>query len=608
VTIAGPTAVTILPVTRVHSHTITSPSDDCFFGCAPVCYWSDARRLQFQQRTLQRAAMAPGSGKKAATPSSGSRSTKRKATADLNPDSVANELDTELVFEDPYGDDYETDEETVAAEAAAGRPPPITSPVGTQPMLTGNKMVFRPGIDKLGDGETLICDETAYDLLHRLTPEWPALSFDFVCCDASSGYVTSGAIPQNTYPVSVMVVAGTQALTTSQNKLQVMKLTNMHRTRKQRGLRSKETKKVGNGKDDGDSDDDDHDDSENDVNSDTEDEEDEEAAANMADSVLQSVDIKFDCVINRVRTMPQRANVVAVWGESGRVLLVDILPALDSLNRDSFKRMPVATGSNAKTGSIKPFMSFSGHKDEGYGLDWSTVTPGRLLSGANNGGIYLWDMNGSGSGDGGWTVSSDRFRGHKGSVEDLQWSPNEKNVFASCGVDKSIRFWDTREYRKPALSIKGAHESDVNVISWNRNEAHLVVSGGDDGVIKVWDLRALDQKDDNSGAAAAAEFNHHKEPITSVEWHPRDASMLAASSEDGSVSIWDLAVERDPEEELREGVVLAGAEQYPPQLLFIHMGQKNTKEVHWHPSSNSVLASTAEDGFNVFKPANISLT
>jgi ribosome assembly protein RRB1 len=545
--------------------------------------------------------MAPGSGKKAATPPSGGRSSKRKAEADLTPLTVSKEPDTELVFEDPYGDDYETDEEIVAAEAAAGRPPPSTTPAGTLPMLAAGKMVFRPGIDKLADGETLVCDESAYDLLHRLTPDWPALSFDFVCCDAAGAYVTVGALPQNTYPVSVMAVAGTQALTTSQNKLQVMKLTNMHRTRKQRGLRGNKKKKSGGDDDDGSDDSDD-------VDSDTEDEDEEAAAATLVESMLQSVDIKFDSVINRVRTMPQRANIVAVWGESGRVSLINVAPALDSLNRDSIKRMPIAGGANAATpGNIKPFMSYSGHKEEGYALDWSSVTPGRLLSGANNGGIYLWDMNGSGTGDGGWTVSSDRFRGHKGSVEDLQWSPNEKNVFASCGVDKSIRFWDTREYRKPALSIKGAHATDVNVISWNKNEAHLIVSGGDDGVIKVWDLRSLDQKGDNSGAAPAAEFNQHKEPITSVEWHPRDASMLAASSEDGSVSIWDLAVERDPEEELREGVVLAGAEQYPPQLLFIHMGQKNTKEVHWHPSGNSVLASTAEDGFNVFKPANISL-
>ena len=28
-----------------------------------------------------------------------------------------------------------------------------------------------------------------------------------------------------------------------------------------------------------------------------------------------------------------------------------------------------------------PLVNFSGHKDEGYAIDWSPATPGRLLSG-----------------------------------------------------------------------------------------------------------------------------------------------------------------------------------------------------------------------------------
>lgn len=70
-------------------------------------------------------------------------------------------------------------------------------------------------------------------------------------------------------------------------------------------------------------------------------------------------------------------------------------------------------------------------------------------------------------------------------------------------------------------------------------------------------------------------------------------------------SLWDLAVERDPEEEARLGVVLEGADELPPQLLFLHTGQRNIKEIHWHPQLPSVMMSTAEDGLNIFRAADI---
>jgi ribosome assembly protein RRB1 len=149
-----------------------------------------------------------------------------------------------------------------------------------------------------------------------------------------------------------------------------------------------------------------------------------------------------------------------------------------------------------------------------------------------------------------------------------------------------------------------AHQSDVNVIAWNRATAYMLASGGDDGALRVWDLRQFGAA---AAAAPVADFAHHRGPVTSVEWSPWEASVLATTSADDTAAVWDLALERDPEEEAAlapEGNAAAPAD-LPPQLLFVHAGQKDLKEAHWHPQVKGLLASTAGDGFNLFKPSNL---
>ena len=104
--------------------------------------------------------------------------------------------------------------------------------------------------------------------------------------------------------------------------------------------------------------------------------------------------------------------------------------------------------------------------------------------------------------------------------------------------------------------------------------------------------------------APVASFSWHKAPITSIEWHPTEDSIFAASGADDQVTLWDLAVEQD-DDEAGMGESFPGEGSVPPQLLFVHQGQRDIKEVHWHPQIPGSVISTASDGFNIFKTISV---
>lgn len=298
--------------------------------------------------------------------------------------------------------------------------------------------------------------------------------------------------------------------------------------------------------------------------------------------------------------MNQQPNICATWGEAGHVQIWDLSSQLKALLEETPDQDTSGKHPAPVTGRQAPLQIFQGHKDEGFAIDWSPVVAGRLLTGDCKSAIHLWEP-----ADGGrWTVDTAPFSGHSASVEDIQWSPTEAQVFASCSADQSLAIWDARTRTAPALFLK-AHDSDVNVISWNRLASCMLASGADDGTFRIWDLRAF--KPDSF----VAHFSYHTQPITSIEWSFYDSSTLAVSCADNQLTVWDLSLERDPEEEKQYDMEEAGEKQaqapsdLPPQLMFVHQGQFDIKELHWHPQIPGMLTSTARDGFNVFRPSNL---
>lgn len=298
---------------------------------------------------------------------------------------------------------------------------------------------------------------------------------------------------------------------------------------------------------------------------------------------------------NRVRSMPQNPHIVATWSDIAGLSVFNISSNIRNLS------LEVEGGVSEEIVSIE--------LEEGYGLAWSPHVEGLLAFGNNAGELGIIKVY-----ETGYVGLVLGFVAHKESIEDIVFSPNDVNVFATCSSDHHIKMWtvdlsclDQIDPNNLVDSVKSgvqlvfsweAHNCDVNVIDWNKIDQQYIVSGGDDGTIKVWDISNMMSSLDGTEVKDPEQFvvftsgDYHKEPITSVEWNPNDSSEFAAACEEGRVTIWDLSVEAMDDEKI-EGI--------PEQLLFEHIIEE-PKELHFHPQIPSLLAVTGSSSFDVFIP------
>ena len=431
--------------------------------------------------------------------------------------------------------------------------------------------------NKLKEGEVLDYDNDAYEMLHRSKVEWPCLSVDFLLKENSSlsslkdFYLPNDKrkMAEDKYPYSAYIISGSQT-DEKDGYFYFMKWYNMRKTKY----------------------DDDPDKGEDDENEDEEDED-------KINPFMKYEKIKVNGNINRVKSM-KNSSICALWNDSPSVDIIDCEELFNNieyqeeiraenddedLNKNNNKNKKKKKDIKYK----KIFKKSLPQKLEGFAIDWNNVNPFVLAVGGYDKKVSIYKPKDENISD--IILSGDYLSGHSDSVEDIQWSPNEENVLASCGIDRTIRFWDVRQDSKnPPKIIKDAHASDVNVISWNTVRNHLFASGGDDNTFKVWDLRYITDP-------PITEIKWHTGPINSIMWDPFDESQLAVCSEDNRLSVWDFSVEPD-EKKLFDNY----NNEIPQQLVFLHQGQINLKDVKFHPVFKNMLISSAENGLNLFRP------
>lgn len=87
--------------------------------------------------------------------------------------------------------------------------------------------------------------------------------------------------------------------------------------------------------------------------------------------------------------------------------------------------------------------------------------------------------------------------------------------------------------RLPVTLPPPGHQSDVDVVSWHPN-SHYIATGSSDRTVRLWDV--------GTGSCVRIMTAQTSGP-TSLAFSP-DGKQLAAGTEDGSVSVYDLATAR----------------------------------------------------------------
>jgi WD40 repeat protein len=184
------------------------------------------------------------------------------------------------------------------------------------------------------------------------------------------------------------------------------------------------------------------------------------------DGTLIVLDINDLTTISKMKLSEKSLRVIALHPD-GKTLAV-------GFSDHSFKIIDLE--------KLKINLSIVGHTNSVFTLRYDAKGK-HLLSAGRDAHLKVWDV------EDGYTLKKD-IVAHMFAINHIDYSP-DYSLFATCSMDKSIKIWDSSEFRLLKIIDKARHTghgTSVNKVLWSDFNNYLL-SCSDDRTISIWDLK-----------------------------------------------------------------------------------------------------------------------
>jgi WD40 repeat protein len=175
------------------------------------------------------------------------------------------------------------------------------------------------------------------------------------------------------------------------------------------------------------------------------------------------------------------------------------------------------------------------HKSGVHDAQWSKDEPFTLSSCDRDGFVYLWNIQEKDA-KLMWKCTNDTI------AMKIDVNNFDSTSIAVAGFDQSIYTYDTRHPSKPKGCIKDAHNSLITNIKWSPHTQHILATSSCDRTLRIWDMRPSPHQETNDtygGGMSSLKSQKMEDWVNDLDWNPHEVGLLGLCCNDHLVKAYN---------------------------------------------------------------------